>query len=669
MWYTRLFRRHLLDMHIDDWSPEFLSRFSPETYVENLKRAKINYAMVYFQSHAGLCYYPTKTGVMHSAFVGREDQMKRLVDLCHENNIRVCGYYSLIHNTREHDRRPEWRMLMADGQSRREAAVRRGDERTESEARAARYGFVCPNNPDYRAFVLAQIDEMLSYFQPDAMFFDMPFWPHDCHCAHCQAAYGGPIPVQPAIGSEEYMRYTQFRYDAMDDFVRMVTAHVKLRCPDMPVEHNYAMSIAGTEAHACGEGVAAQCDYVGGDLYGNLYNHSFACKYFRAASRNQPFEQMFSRCKPALSSHTLTKSEDEMKTAMAVTMAHHGATLVIDAIDPDGSMNSRVYDRVGRAFSLQAPYEAYFRGDMLADVAVYYGVRSNIAGQAYGSCACSRNLGRTLIRAHIPFSVTGSFAPLAPYRFIFAPMLSALEEKDNERLARYVAGGGTLYLSGMGNRKLVEKLCGHRFLRTTEETHVYLQPEAGAPWEEPLPFSGSAPVVAPGSGCRVLATLRLPYTRPRDVRYASIHSNPPAGRTDIPALTVSTYGRGKVIWSAVPLEAVEYTEFRTVICALLKDALPDVLPLSPDAPGHVELTAFRDGSELMISAAVLCEETEAIPSLPFTVSVRTQQQPASVVLLPEQTAVPFTWEDGILRFAARSVNIFDMYLVQLQNDA
>ena len=67
MWYSNRFRRHLMDMHIDDWHQDFLSRFSPEIYVENLKQAHINYAMLYLQSHAGLCYWPTKTGQMHRA--------------------------------------------------------------------------------------------------------------------------------------------------------------------------------------------------------------------------------------------------------------------------------------------------------------------------------------------------------------------------------------------------------------------------------------------------------------------------------------------------------------------------------------------------------------------------------------------------------------------------
>ena len=153
MWYENLYRRHLLDMHMEDWHPDFLSRFSPETYVENLKRARINYAMIYFQSYVGLCYYPSDTGTLHRAFVKQPDQMRRLVDLAHAADILVCSYYSLIHNTREHDGHPEWRMLEAGGQSRRDRLLALGKERTEEQGRRSRYGFCCPTHPKYHAFV------------------------------------------------------------------------------------------------------------------------------------------------------------------------------------------------------------------------------------------------------------------------------------------------------------------------------------------------------------------------------------------------------------------------------------------------------------------------------------------------------------------------------------
>lgn len=41
MWYKNSYRRHLMDMHINDWGEDiFLRDFDPEVYCDNLKAAK-----------------------------------------------------------------------------------------------------------------------------------------------------------------------------------------------------------------------------------------------------------------------------------------------------------------------------------------------------------------------------------------------------------------------------------------------------------------------------------------------------------------------------------------------------------------------------------------------------------------------------------------------------
>lgn len=153
-WYKKAYRRHLLDMHIEDWDDRFLSEFDPEDYVDNLKRAKIQCAMIYLQSHVGLCNFPTKVAATHKAFVGN-DKMKRLLTLCKQNKIAVVGYYSLIHNNWAEINHPEWRMIEENGKTARE--------------NGGRYGFVCPNNGDYRNFVVEQIKEMHEFFPLDGV--------------------------------------------------------------------------------------------------------------------------------------------------------------------------------------------------------------------------------------------------------------------------------------------------------------------------------------------------------------------------------------------------------------------------------------------------------------------------------------------------------------------
>lgn len=657
MFYSKLYRRHLLDMHINDWNPEFLSRFSPEVYVENLKKARINYAMIYLQSHVGLCYYPTKVGEVHKAFLEHPDLIRRTIELCHENGIKVCGYYSLIYNTVEHDKHPEWRLKQKNGRSRREDNYS-GDELSFASIKGSRYGHCCPNNQEYRNFVYAQIDEMLEYFDCDALFFDMPFWPHTCYCENCVKAFGKAIP------DGETRELLEFKARTMGEFVQSVTDYVHERRPGMPVEHNFASSVASATTSGCLEEVLNACDYVGGDLYGDLYNHSFACKFFKNASKNQPFEQMFSRCKPALRMHTLTKSHDEMMTALSSTMQHHGATLVIDAIDPIGTMDERVYDQVGEIFRFQEQYEPYFTGEMAEEVGIYYGLRSKLGGARVSLMGCI-GAAKALTRAHIPFGVTGSFHSLDGYRILIAPQLSALEDGDNARLIDYVKNGGTLYLSGGSNAALVEELTGNRFVKMTEETNLYVAPKAeyesifcGFNEKYPLPFEEAAAVVTPANAT-VLAALTFPYTKPSENNFASIHSDPPGISSQLPAVTVNAYGKGRVIWSALPIESMPYEEYRRVLLNLLHmDGTPDYL-FSADAPKHVEITAFQNPDSITINAVVLDEETVSTPAAPFT--IRCKANARSVKLLPEGTEIPFTVENGYTVFQTRELHIFDMY--------
>jgi len=138
-WYKKSFRRGLIDMHIEDWNDEFLSQFEPENFLQYIKTANMDAIMLQMQTHVGLCYFPTKTGVMHKAFVGKEDQMKRLVRMCQENGIAVVGYYSLGFNNRTEELHPEW-------------GIKEYTEEKESQfvRKERRYGWCCFNNPEYR---------------------------------------------------------------------------------------------------------------------------------------------------------------------------------------------------------------------------------------------------------------------------------------------------------------------------------------------------------------------------------------------------------------------------------------------------------------------------------------------------------------------------------------
>lgn len=680
MWYKNSYRRHLLDMHIDDWNDEFLSEFSVDDYFTNLRTAGINNAMVYLQSHAGHCHYPTKSGHMHRCFESKPHETKKLIDKLHENGIYVTGYYSLIYNTYAHDVHPEWRMVWPEGNSTRAGNGKDLNQNDFASTSQRRYGLCCPNNPAYREFLKEQMREIAEYVKVDAMFFDMLFWPHFCYCEHCRARWekevGGDIPTVNGPDNPMWLKQRQVRREWMGEFAKFVTDYQKELVPGIPVEHNVATMMEESGNSCCSVFVNDSCDYAGGDLYGDIYSQSFTCKFYKNASKNQPFEYMFSRCQPSLRNHTMTKSYDVMLSSVMTTAAHHGATLVIDAIDPVGTMDARVYERIGRIFDFQKKYEPYFRGKMVEDVGIYYSMRSKFTphGDRQHSHSGAVNATKTMIYKNIPVGVTGEFYTTDSFKCIVAPCLTSEDAFDNERLINYVKDGGNLYLSTSWNKSLLKSLFNAEILEDTQENVVYLSPSDDTMGtlseytkKYPLNFDGHASVIKlDDSECRVLATLTLPYTKPTDIKFASIHSNPPGVWTDIPALVYKKVGKGSVMWSAVPIECSTdelcREAFAEIISVLCKE---EKFSFISNAPYNCEITMFEDGSDLYVNAVNLNENIRHQTIAPFSIKVYTGREPSELVVLPEGKKVEFEFDNGYTQFRTDELHFFEMYRIKL----
>ncbi len=676
MWYTNSYRRHLCDMHIDDWHEDFLAEFDPEEYYANLKRAKVSNAMLYFQSHVGLCYYPTKSGRMHRAFHGREDAMRVLVDKCRANGISVTGYYSLIYNNWAHDNHPQWRMVLPSGVSAKESALEVNADF--SRHGVCRYGLCCPNNGEYRAFVGTQIREMAEYFTFDGMFFDMLFWMHPCYCPACQKRWaeeaGGKLPETEDWSDPQWQLHMEKRRQWMGEFAQFATDTLKNYAPHASVEHNLASIGLGETLRGSAEEVVAASDFAGGDLYGGGYNHSFICKLYRNITKNRPFEYMSTRCTPTLAKHTTSKSENRLQSEVCLTAAHHGATLLIDAIDPVGTLDSRVYEMFGRIFDKLIPYEPHFSGEMVEDVGLYYSLRSkfNAHGETYSNHDSCVHLTETLVKEHISCGVTGSLHTLEGYQILLAPLLTCRDDADVERITDYVEKGGQLYISGGDCGKLLKVFFGAEVTGRTEHNVVYIAPNVNAQGafgsfneKYPLHMDGTAPIVSGVAPEKIIAAIKLPYTRQGLTRFASIHSDPPGVLTNIPAVAATEFGKGKVIWSSMALEAVDNDNHSQVLLGLLQTFFHYAPAFRSNAPQDVEVTLFNAGEHLLLHCVQLNVQRQARRLESFAVSVCCDRQPKVVLRMPEEIPVESHYEDGFVTIPVSEMTIFEMYKIIL----
>jgi len=667
MWYENSFRRHLLDMHITDWEDGvFLSEFSPEAYFENLKRARVKSPMIYLQSHVGYCYYPTKVGHIHSAFQNRPDAMRHLIDLCHAEGMDVIAYYSINYNALERSLHPEWAVAHQEG-------IREVKHMFSGE----RYGTCCPNHPEYFQFILDQVTEMLEYAPLEGIFFDMPFWNMPCYCKYCRKKYkeetGRELPLTQE--GEEWKAFVYHRENWTNDYIGRLTAHTRKLAPNISIYYNYAYAVLNVLEHFASEMLNEHQDYAAGDLYNGFLTQSFACKFYSTVTKNKPFEYMTGRCDPNLACHTVTKSYDKLRLGLMLTAAHHGANLVIDAIDPKGTMDARFYEMLGKLYEEVEYYEPYLKiGEMKADVALFYSMegRGDYQNPDYNHYQSTLNAAKTLIQNHVLYHVISqaSAQNLEQYKTIILANPDGLHEETVEKLKAYVQQGGTVYISGAKQPEVLAELMDMTYIGMTDTQNTYLAPLPAyeSLFENfnaayPLTFHTRLPMVIPGSESEVMATITLPYIHPQYANaYASIHSNPPGTQTQYPAVICKKLGNGQIIWSAAGMEAERTLSYQKIFCNLLRCYSKGDCSVKTDASRSIELLVFEDKEQTLVNAVYITDEEETQLQSPFTVAVKSRP-PKKVLLIRDNSEIPFQYEDGYTVFETKPLNIFDMYQI------
>ena len=686
-WYETNYRRNLTDMHIDAWDEEFLSQFDAVKYFNNLKKAKLTGPMIYTHSHVGWCNWPSKSGAMHPRWKG-ENKIGQLFELCNKEGMDVIAYYSLIYNNWAYEKYPSWRMIDLDG------VPSRGIPKEKKEKLAmlgghGRYGLLCPNNDEYREFIKVQFAELVEEYQFKGIFLDMTFWPMICYCPSCQARFkketGKELPKIIDWTDPDWLLFQEKRENWMSEFAHYATGEMKKLKSDVAVEHQYS-----TATHVWTFGVRSResdaSDYVGGDLYGGYDQQSFCCKLYYGMTANQPFEYMTSRCDPSLHDHTTTKSLDMMKLHAYLTYAHHGAFLAIDAIDPRGTLDDRVYEMLGEVFGETMKYEPFYTGKLTADVALYfsfaskYDLRNNKPSKAiiegnekYQHIDCMLGLVKALRNAAIPFKVITdkSLKNLSENKVIVLSDLTAMSQEEEDALVSYVEQGGSLYVSGITPAKLVNRLLGLKITGMTKERVTYMSPTAEGQkffsvYTKEFPmtvFSKQALAENTGNN-KVLAEITLPYTDPADPTIlASIHSNPPGRYTQAPAVVYGECGKGKVIWSAAPIEESGQKIHKQVFTNLLGFLNTEKPMIKTDAQPYVEFTVFTDpGKGIIQLHCVNVQDLSPMIYLPgFSVSLRCANAPKRIILLPNKEDVPFVFRNGYAEFKVESLEIFRMY--------
>jgi hypothetical protein len=506
----------------------------------------------------------------------------------------------------------------------------------------------------------------------------MTFWPRVCYCRHCRERFaretGGELPTVIDWHDPAWVAFQRKREEWLVDFARLLTLGVKSVNADLSVEHQASTYTAGWTLGVTHR-LAEECDFLQGDFYGDALQGSFVRKLFHSLSPNRPagFETCIS---VDLANYLVLKPKELLRAKAAAAIGDGCAFIFIDSIDPAGTLNPAVYERMGEVFAEIEPFEQHLGGELCQDVAVYLSTESKcdfadngkrvdgpgLSGAlphveaAVGAC-------KALIEAHIPFGVITrkDLGDLTRYRVVILPNVLMMDEEETDAFREYVRGGGCLYASRGtslvttdGRRQadfLLADVFGASLVGETPEHFTYIEPVPGHEGllegytiAHPLGVPGAQLIVREREGAEVLGRVALPYTDPADPhRFASIHNNPPGVRTEHPAILLNRFGEGRTIYVTTDLERLD--PHRPVFLALLR-LLCDRFTLEADAPKCVEVTLSHQPARqrYLVSLVNFRKDLPNVPVHDIRVRVRLEREVRRVVELPDQR--PCNWRES-----------------------
>ncbi len=272
---------------------------------------------------------------------------------------------------------------------------------------------------------------------------------------------------------------------------------------------------------------------------------------------------------------------------------------------------------------------------------------------------------------------------------MIVPFVLEMTSEQAAKFSKFVKDGGVLIATGptsinqgrsAGPGYLLEDILGVRYLGTQGTKITYLTPKDAevlkSVWpQDHVAYRGAMIKAEAKDGAEVLATVTLPWVAPElghsiGSHFAAIHSDPPSyvpGST--PALVLNSYGKGKSVWLAGPIEVGQAQVIPKLLVHLIKRALPGPYKFEVETHPSVEMTLFdqQDKKRLLVG---LLSMQEILPAIPVGATVRVLPPAGrtikSVSRLPQRNPVKFEMAGEYAQFHLEPFDMFAMLMVDYE---
>ncbi len=619
-WFHKSPRIFLLDFQIPDPAdqsvpgmPHFFGKLDTEKILAQVTAAHANGILAHTKCIEGNAYYNTRVGHKHSD-LGSRDLMAEFSRLCRARGLTLLFYYQLGWNHRGFMEHPEWRAKDAQGQD-----VIARDETPLLLSRDERW-HVCLNGP-YRQYVKAMLGELSGGYDFDGYWLDGPRFPA-CYCHACKADYrretGEEIPVKP-MDTEGGRRFRQWLFSRSAAIMQELADHIHSFNPKLTVAANGLPFPGGRFSPF---EVADPLDYVSHEYHyregaGNL---SLTAEKAACVKPGNPFEieiwrfAYYGRESPSRTFQV--RNSAVLTTEMATVAAHGGWPQFYDQIRYDGTLDPRslaVLTPALEAVELRQPW-ARRGGPVPYALVLWSKATENHAPE--DSRALHRDglegAQHALMECHVPVAlITERDAAGGRWRgarVVVVPSAECLSAQCVSGLDEFVRQGGGVVVTNRSSLRdevgalrdnfALSRVLGLDYAGMTEYLYTFFAVEERHPVSDGIwlgfPIAANRTLqtkVRAAAGATTLAWIvdGLPGFK---------MGTAPGRRTDTPAITVRTHGKGRVVYAAAALDAIykrfSHADIRQLLVNAVKWAAGAPLPVSAEAPETVEILPWRD---------------------------------------------------------------------------
>ncbi len=679
-WIEERFRKVYWEFNNLPEAPGIAVNFDRETAGAVLRRAHIQAVHLTSRDMYGYCYYETQSGAKHPHL--QRNLLKEVIEVCHENDVKVISTFQLVFDDRAAKAHPDWRAVGATGEHYTTWGV----------------DPMCINTPYPEEYVLPQLRELVELYDIDGVFLDPianrveQLW---CYCPRCRARFkeesGEEIPREK--GSARGLRCTEWRRKLFNDFRSICSETIHQTKSHLLVTVNN--TFCGTHHPA---GPPDYVDFLTKEVKtftGHHMDQSYFGRYL--ATVGKPFHLLCNRLLHGWLDWDM-KPVTMLKYECAAMIAAGATCCVGDKLYPDGTLEEEFYNNLGEVFEFIKEREEFcLKATPVPYIAILHSAPT-MHHQGY-ELAPTLAAHRMLQESSLHFSIINEdtlLCSLDDYQTLILPEQSNLGDKVVRTIRTFVENGGGLIASGStslfteaGKRRRdfgLADVFGVEHRGEYPHPYAYFRLTDESIGDDirglPMHIDGEFLCVESTSAKAPANLADRAYLKEIPGRFNLGSFAPVGADTGYPAVTFNRFGRGSVAYISGSVFRSYWKKNRPQTKYLVRNLVRLVTTdelLEVDADACVEVSLFQQDSRLVLH--LLFGQIEkifdgprwaAIESIPpvydVAVKLRVAGNPKRVVQIPEGRDLPWEMRGERLSFSVPEFRIHTCVVVDRRTE-